>query len=176
MTARIAFRNPRKTKMSKRTSSIDGLSFRLYGRIVITRAARRRERTSGPGAGLISKAGGTNLTLEDYMKRIISGILTMVFVFGLGVASMAQTATTPRIDRREQRQRTRIRRGVRSGELNRREARRLARQQARTRRQEAIAKADGKVTRRERRHLNRRENRTSRRIYRQKHDAQTRRP
>ena len=109
------------------------------------------------------------------MKRIISGILTMVFVLGLSVASMAQNST-PRVDRRERRQQTRIRRGVRSGQLNKREARRLEHQEARTERQEAAAKADGKVTRRERRHLNRRENRTSRRIYRQKHDAQTRHP
>jgi hypothetical protein len=108
------------------------------------------------------------------MKRLISGILTMVFVLGLSVAAMAQT--TPRIDRREQHQQTRIRRGVRSGQLNRREARRLERQQARTARQEAAARADGRVTARERRHLRHRENRTSRRIYRQKHDAQTRHP
>ena len=156
--------------MTKRSGVIDLLSFRLYGRILIPANGAHLV----AAASLINQSSETKLTWEDYMKRIISGILTMVFVLGLSVASMAQT--TPRVDRREQRQQTRIRRGVNRGQLNRREARRLERQQARTERQEAAAKADGKVTRRERRHLNRRENRTSRRIYRQKHDAQTRHP
>jgi uncharacterized membrane protein YebE (DUF533 family) len=99
-------------------------------------------------------------------------ILTAVFVLGMSVATFAQT--TPRVDKRERHQQKRIRQGVRSGELTRREARRMERQQAVTHAEEAAAKADGKVTKRERRHLNRRENRTSRHIYRQKHDAQKR--
>lgn len=106
------------------------------------------------------------------MKRIVSVILTTVFVFGASIATFAQN--TPRVDRRERHQQRRIRHGVRSGELTHREARRLERQQAVTHAEEAAAKADGKVTKRERRHLNRRENRTSRHIYRQKHDAQKR--
>ena len=106
------------------------------------------------------------------MRKIVSVILITVFALGLSIAASAQN--TPRVDRREHRQRSRIRHGVRSGELNRREAHRLRRQQAVTRAEEAKAKADGKVTKRERRHLNRRENRTSRHIYRQKHDAQKR--
>jgi len=108
------------------------------------------------------------------MKKIISMMLITIFVLCMSVASFAQSTNTPRIDRRERNQQRRIRRGVRSGELNRREARRLERQQRVTRAEEAAAKADGKVTRRERRHLNRRENRTSRHIYRQKHDNQKR--
>jgi len=106
------------------------------------------------------------------MKKIVSGILTTVFALSMSIAVFAQE--TPRVDRRERHQQRRIRQGVRSGELNRREARRLERQQAVTHAQEAAAKADGKVTKRERRHLNRRENRTSRHIYRQKHDSQKR--
>ena len=106
------------------------------------------------------------------MKKIVSVILTTVFALSMSIAVFAQE--TPRVDRRERHQQRRIRQGVRSGELNRREARRLERQQARTKAQEATAKADGKVTKRERRHLNRRENRTSRHIYRQKHDRQRR--
>src|SRR5438128_6269161 len=106
------------------------------------------------------------------MKRIVSVILTTVYVLGMGIATFAQN--TPRVDKRERNQQRRIHRGVRSGELTRREARRMERQQAVTRAEEAKAKGDGKVTKRERRHLNRRENRTSRHIYRQKHDAQKR--
>ena len=108
------------------------------------------------------------------MKRIVSVILTTVFALGLSVAASAQNTNTPRVDRREHNQQRRIRQGVRSGELNRREARRLRRQERVTRAQEAAARADGTVTKRERRHLNRRENRTSRRVYRQKHDQQKR--
>lgn len=107
------------------------------------------------------------------MKRIVSILLSVVFVGALGAAALAQS--TPSVDRREHRQQRRIRHGVRSGSLTRREAYRLERQQARARAAEARAKSDGKVTARERARLQRRENRTSRHIYRQKHDRQTRR-
>ncbi len=106
------------------------------------------------------------------MKRIVSILLSVMFVLALGVTVSAQQ--TPGVDRREHRQQRRIRQGVRSGALTRREAARLERQQRRTRHIEAKAKSDGTVTRRERVRLQRRENRTSRHIYRQKHDAQKR--
>jgi len=106
------------------------------------------------------------------MKRIVSILLSVMFVLALGVTVSAQR--TPSVDRREHRQQRRVRHGVRSGSLTRREAARLEAQQARTRRLEAKAKSDGTVTRRERARLQRRENRTSRHIYRQKRDAQKR--
>jgi len=104
------------------------------------------------------------------MKRIVSILLSVMFVLALGATALAQR--TPSVDRREHRQQRRIRHGVRSGSLTRREALRLERQQARTRAAEARAKSDGKVTARERARLQRRENRTSRHVYRQKHDRQ----
>ena len=107
------------------------------------------------------------------MKKIVSTLLTFALVFGMCAASMGQTAT-PGINNRERRQQKRIRKGVRSGELTKKEAVRLEAQQARTRAAEASAKADGKVTAKERVRLQKRENRTSRTIYRQKHDQQTR--
>ena len=106
------------------------------------------------------------------MKRIVGILLSVMFVLALGTTVSAQQ--TPRVDRREHRQQTRIRRGVRRGSLTRREAARLERQQRRTRHIEAKAKSDGTVTARERARLRRRQNRTSRHIYRQKHDAQKR--
>ena len=106
------------------------------------------------------------------MKRMVSILLSVMFVLALGITVSAQQ--TPGVDRREHRQQKRILRGVRSGALTRREAARLERQQRRTRRIEARAKSDGTITRRERIRLQRRENRTSRHIYRQKHDAQKR--
>jgi hypothetical protein len=77
---------------------------------------------------------------------------------------------TPSIDRRERRQSRRIRSGVRSGSLTRRETARLAAQQARIRAHERHARADGVVTRRERASIQRQENRASRNIYRKKHN------
>jgi hypothetical protein len=106
------------------------------------------------------------------MKRIVSILLSAMFLVALGITVSAQR--TPSVDRREHRQQRRIRQGVKSGSLTKREAGRLQAQQARTRRIERRAKADGTVTRRERARLQHRENRTSRRIYRQKHDGQKR--
>lgn len=106
------------------------------------------------------------------MKRVVSIMLSVMFVVALGINVSAQQ--TPGVDRREHRQQRRIHRGVKSGALTTREAARMGRQQRRTRRFESKAKSDGTVTARERARLQRRENRTSRHIYRQKHDAQKR--
>jgi hypothetical protein len=84
-------------------------------------------------------------------------------------------AGTPVLDRREHNQRERIEQGVRSGELTRPETRRLVAGQRALRLDERAAKADGIVTARERARLQHEADVQSRRIYRQKHDAQTRR-
>lgn len=109
------------------------------------------------------------------MKKIASILVAFAFAFGASAASMAQTAT-PRVDKRERHQQRRIRQGVRSGSLTRREAVRLERQEAKTRAAEAAAKADGTVTAKERRHLRHRVRHTNRTIYREKHDRQRRNP
>lgn len=108
------------------------------------------------------------------MKNFVSILLSAAFLLGMSISASAQT-NTPSINNREHRQQRRIRQGVHSGSLTRREAARMERQQARTHRIEARAKSDGKVTARERARIQARENRTSRHIYRQKHDAQRRR-
>ncbi|HEY7544623.1 MAG TPA: hypothetical protein VID27_07065 [Blastocatellia bacterium] len=105
------------------------------------------------------------------MKKLMSLVLTSIFVVSLSIVASAHT---PYINRRERHEQQRIRQGIRSGELTRREAARLEVQQARVRIAERIAKADGRVTRHERYHLNRMLNRASRNIYRQKHDGQDR--
>lgn len=84
-------------------------------------------------------------------------------------------AATPAVDAREANQRQRIAQGVRTGELTRPETRRLAAGEVRLRRAERRAKCDGVVTRAERIRLHRRADRMSARIWRQKHDPQTRR-
>jgi len=101
--------------------------------------------------------------------------LSMIVFVGammLNISSWAQE--TPVVDQRQQNQRARIRGGVASGEVTRREAARLRAEQRHIRRTERRAKADGKVTRRERAKINRKQNRASRDIRRQKNDAQQR--
>jgi hypothetical protein len=107
------------------------------------------------------------------MKRLVSIILSAVFAISLSIVA---TASTPYINRREREEQRRIRQGIRSGELTRREAGRLEAEQARIRVAERFARADGTVTRRERYRLNRMLDHASRDIHRQKHDSQDRIP
>lgn len=102
------------------------------------------------------------------MKRGV--ILLAVFAIGATLAT-AQTAT-PRVTKRQVQQQARIKEGVKSGELNRRETRRLEREQAKIAVDKAKAKSDGVVTPAERAKLKREQNRASRHVARQKHDAQ----
>ena len=113
------------------------------------------------------------------MKRKLTAVLAPLALFGAFVLpAAARTPTTPQntpgIDRREQRQQRRIRRGYRRGSLTRREAARLERRESRVNRAEMTARADGRVTRGERRRVNRRLNRVNRGIRHQEHDRQRR--
>lgn len=71
-------------------------------------------------------------------------------------------------------QQRRVEQGVRSGELTNREVGRLERGQAHTNRLQGRAGADGHVSAHENARIQHAENAQSRRIYREKHDAQTR--
>src|SRR5262245_49793114 len=96
----------------------------------------------------------------------------VMVVAGLLAIPAAQAGT---IDGREQHQRERIRQGVRSGELNHREAARLRGEQAGLRAEERRYRATGGgLSGWERRDLRRDLKRSSRAIYRQKHDGQSR--
>jgi len=103
------------------------------------------------------------------LKKIVTGLL----ILGLSAPVFAGDRT-PNLDKREHNQRQRIAQGVRSGELTRPEARRLVRGEKRLHRNERIAKSNGVVTPAERARLQAEANRMSGRIYRQKHDPQTR--
>ena len=107
------------------------------------------------------------------MRRFVSIALLSLFVL---CASAVSFAAGRGIDGREHRQQYRIREGVRSGELTRRETERLEAQQARIRVDERFARADGHISPRERARLDREQDRASRDIYRQKHDRQDRQP
>jgi hypothetical protein len=68
----------------------------------------------------------------------------------------------------------RIEQGVKSGQLTNREAGKLEKGQARDDHAEARAGANGRVNANEQQRIQKAENKQSKRIYRQKHDAQTR--
>ena len=115
--------------------------------------------------------------MKTISKFTAGALLIAATLFSTAVITQARNMsgqTTPGIDRRERRQSTRIKHGVRSGSLTRREARHLGAQQARIRRHEARAKADGTVTARERASIQRQENRANRNIYRKKHNQRNR--
>ena len=111
--------------------------------------------------------------LTNRKLAVLTLLITDILLF-TAVLTPAMGQTTPSVDRREGRQSRRIKHGVRSGSLTRREARNLAAQQARIRRHERRVKADGVVTARERVSLQRQENRASRNIYRKKHNLRRR--
>jgi hypothetical protein len=109
---------------------------------------------------------------ETVMSKRILTVAVVVSAF-FAASAMAGTAT-PNLNKREHHQVQRIHQGVQSGELTRPETRRLAEGEARLNYNEAKAKADGNVTPAERARLQAEADRMSKRIYRQKHDAQTR--
>jgi hypothetical protein len=101
---------------------------------------------------------------------MIAGILPMI-----GLAQGYRYRRYDNINRREHSQRNRIREGIRSGELTRREAGRLIHQQRRIESYERRSRLDdGRLDRNERRRLDRMLDRSSRDIYRQKNDRQDR--
>ena len=104
------------------------------------------------------------------MKQVIFVLLLITFA---GIAE-AQTST-PGINERQRNQRNRIKEGVASGELTRRETVHAVQDQRHIRHTERRAKADGKVTKRERARIHHEQNQASRSLRKNKHDAQARR-
>ena len=78
-----------------------------------------------------------------------------------------------RIDQRQSNQQQRIDQGVKSGELNNREAARLDKGQERVQKMENKARADGVVTKKEAARIEHAQDNQSKKIYREKHDKQT---
>jgi len=101
------------------------------------------------------------------MKRVRLALIASLFA---SLVASATFAGTPRIDRREACQHSRIVQGRRSGELDRAEMARLRAGQLRVHRMERRAQADGNITRAERRRIERAQDRQSRTIYRLKHN------
>jgi hypothetical protein len=86
----------------------------------------------------------------------------------------ALAQSTPRIDNRQEKQDERIERGVESGQLTKKEARRLERGQENVERLEDKAMRDGKITERERDRIETAQDNQSKRIHNQRKDEQRR--
>ena len=103
---------------------------------------------------------------------------SFILVGGMAVASNAQTDSRYRphnINARQTRQQKRIAEGIENGSLTPKEATRLEREEQENRRMEARLRQGG-LTPAERAKMERELNESSRMIYRQKHDAQGRKP
>lgn len=101
-------------------------------------------------------------------------LVALLIPIALTVVMHVNAQTTPRVNQRQHHQHARVRHGVASGELTRREAAKAIHDQRHIRRAERRVKADDHVTRRERARLHRQQNQASRELRRNKHDAQTR--
>ena len=101
-------------------------------------------------------------------KSISAAALTL----GLALPVLALAQSTPRIDKRQEMQEKRIEQGVKSGELNKKEAARLEKGQARVQKMEDKATADGTVTKKEKVAIEKAQDSQSKRIYHEKHDKQ----
>ncbi len=114
------------------------------------------------------------------MNTRFTFVLTLCLTFALTIIAGAQTETTqpgtntPGITARQKNQAKRIRRGVRSKELTKRETGTLVKDAKEIKTEKAEAKADGTVTGAERKEIHQDMNQTSRKIYRKKHNNRTR--
>ncbi len=93
---------------------------------------------------------------------------------GSAFAGPRQKVGKAHTNARQHRQEHRIRKGVESGELTKKEAARLKAEQKAVNKMEEEALEDGHLSKKEKKHLQRAQNAASRDIYRQKHDEQQR--
>jgi hypothetical protein len=120
--------------------------------------------------GMVPKTRSFNNLRRVVMKAFIA----LAFILSVACsASFGQTAT-PKATKRQIHQQQRIKEGVKSGELTKKEAARLEVREHKIAKDKREAKADGVVTPQERAKIQREQNKASRRIYLQKHDAQKR--
>ena len=100
------------------------------------------------------------------MKKILA-LSVLAFVVSV-------TAEANRNQRREHSQQGRIRQGVASGELTRKEAKKLRKGQKHVDHLQDVAMKDGTMSPEEKARIEKAQDRQSRRIYKQKHDGQER--
>jgi hypothetical protein len=106
------------------------------------------------------------------VRVLALGLSAMMVLSMAGSAFAAERGHV--VNHREFHQDHRIKQGVRSGELTRKEAWKLSRNEHRINRYEKIARADGHISPKEFHKMERMQNRESHAIYKQKHDRQDR--
>ena len=111
------------------------------------------------------------------MKTVNNILFALTLICGLTLSVLAQDpapaqrgTVTPVAKERQKLQKTRVRRGVKSGELTAKETGKLAGEIQENKEMKQEAKADGSVTRAERKEIQKEQNQTSRQIYRAKHN------
>jgi len=92
-----------------------------------------------------------------------------VLILMVGLLSSLSFAQT-RAERRQNRQASRINRGLKNGSINEKEARRLEKQQSHIQKMEDKFTSDGNVSKKEKIRLEKAQDRSSRQIYRTKHN------
>lgn len=119
------------------------------------------------------------------MKTLNSILFALTLTLGLTLTALAQDPApaptpkprgtkTPVVNERQSIQKTRVRRGVKSGELTAKETGKLADEVHENKEMKQEAKADGTVTHAERKEIQKEQNQTSRQIYRAKHNNRKR--
>lgn len=101
-------------------------------------------------------------------------VLAIAIAFFASIVDASAQTATPVIKKTAREERARIKQGVESGELTKREARKLKAEQADIHQDIKAAKADGVVTPAERKDIKQDQRQASRRIYKNKHDRQER--
>lgn len=100
----------------------------------------------------------------------------VAWALGALLSSTVMAQTTQDTIQRDVNQEKRIEQGLKSGQLNTKEAARLEREEGRVDKMESKALSDGKMSDAEKKRIDREQNRVSKDIYREKHDAQTGNP
>jgi hypothetical protein len=109
-------------------------------------------------------------------KTLIVTALSAALIFGSALAQdtvQSKPARTPRITKKQVHQQARIKQGVKSGQLTKRETVKLEKEQAKIQHDKKVAKSDGKITPQERQKIRREQRKASRDIHRLKHNDQT---
>ena len=112
---------------------------------------------------------------EKIMFRSLCLAAACAISLTISAPSVQADEATPLIDKRLEHQKDRIKQGVKSGELTRKEAGALIHGQKRIHRMKKNAAADGEITDQERRRIRRARKRQSAKIYRKKHNRRNRR-
>ena len=100
--------------------------------------------------------------------KILSLVLSLTF------SGLLYSQKTPIVDKRQKKQKTRIVKGVKNGELTKKETKKLAKQQVNIHRIEKKAKKDGTVTLKEKARIQKAQNKASKNIRRKKNNKKSR--